>query len=282
MIAKPTLKSLRRSAANRTRLLYVSPERLGNERFLQLLERQSISLLAVDEAHCISEWGHNFRPDYLKIAALAKQLRSAACWPSRPRPHPRSPPTSRPPSISSPDDVVQTGFYRPNLELRVTPCTDAERAKLLATRLHSRPIGPTIVYVTLQRTAAEIAAYLTKCGFSARAYHAGMSAEDRNGSPRSVHGRRRHDCRRHDRLRHGHRQSQHPRRLSFQSAQEPGKLRPRNRPRGSRRQTSRLRVVGVCRRRHDARELSATATRPSQKPLPRLSTSCSISPSSST
>ncbi len=61
--------------ARRTRLLYVSPERLGNERFLQLLSRQQISLLAVDEAHCISEWGHNFRPDYLKIATLAQPAR---------------------------------------------------------------------------------------------------------------------------------------------------------------------------------------------------------------
>src|SRR5690606_5642184 len=53
--------------AKRTRILFVSPERLGNERFLQLLEHQQIGLLAVDEAHCISEWGHNFRPDYLRI-----------------------------------------------------------------------------------------------------------------------------------------------------------------------------------------------------------------------
>ena len=59
----------------RTKMLFVSPERLGNERFLQLLERQDIALLAVDEAHCISEWGHNFRPDYLRIAALAERLK---------------------------------------------------------------------------------------------------------------------------------------------------------------------------------------------------------------
>ncbi|MEO7402136.1 MAG: helicase-related protein, partial [Burkholderiales bacterium] len=78
-----------------------------------------------------------------------------------------------------PGDVVHTGFYRPNLTLRVSPCADAERAKLLAARLRSRPIGPTIVYVTLQRTATEIAAYLAKSGFSARAYHAGMTVEDR-------------------------------------------------------------------------------------------------------
>jgi ATP-dependent DNA helicase RecQ len=76
--------------------------------------------------------------------------------------------------------VVQTDFYRPNLELRVTACTDDERAGVLAQRLKSRPVGPTIVYVTLQRTASGIANYLTKCGFSARAYHAGMTADERN------------------------------------------------------------------------------------------------------
>ena len=166
--------------ANRTRLLYVSPERLGNERFLQMLGRQSISLLAVDEAHCISEWGHNFRPDYLKIAALARQLRVGRVLALTATATPDVAADIAAAFEIEPDDVVQTGFYRPNLTLRITPCTDAERMKLLATRLRSQPIGPTIVYVTLQRTAAEVAAYLAKCGFSARAYHAGLSAEERN------------------------------------------------------------------------------------------------------
>jgi ATP-dependent DNA helicase RecQ len=166
--------------ANRTRLLYVSPERLGNERFLQMLGRQSISLLAVDEAHCISEWGHNFRPDYLKIAALAKQLRVGRVLALTATATPGVAADIAAAFEIEPDDVVQTGFYRPNLTLRITPCTDTERTKLLATRLRSRPIGPTIVYVTLQSTAAEVAAYLTKAGFSARAYHAGLSPEERN------------------------------------------------------------------------------------------------------
>ena len=56
------------------KLLYVAPERLANERFLARLKRLSISMMAVDEAHCVSEWGHNFRPDYLKLAQLAKEL----------------------------------------------------------------------------------------------------------------------------------------------------------------------------------------------------------------
>jgi ATP-dependent DNA helicase RecQ len=166
--------------ARRTRLLYVSPERLGNERFLQLLARQSISLLAVDEAHCISEWGHNFRPDYLKIATLARQLGVGRVLALTATATPEVATDVAEAFDIDPGDIVHTGFYRPNLELRVTPCADADRARMLAARLKSRPPGPTIVYVTLQRSASQLASYLTKCGFSARAYHAGLSADERH------------------------------------------------------------------------------------------------------
>jgi ATP-dependent DNA helicase RecQ len=165
--------------ARRTRLLFASPERLGNERFLQLLRRQSISLLAVDEAHCISEWGHNFRPDYLKIAALAKQLKVGRVLALTATATPEVAADIATAFEIDADDVVQTGFYRPNLELRVTACADRERCGLLVERLRSRPIGPTIVYVTLQKTAAQVALYLNKAGFSARAYHAGLPSEER-------------------------------------------------------------------------------------------------------
>ena len=165
---------------NRTlKLLYVSPERLGNERFLQSLRRYNIALLAVDEAHCISQWGHNFRPDYLRIAQLAKELAI---------PRVLALTATATPDVSNDiaenfgiaaDDVVNTGFYRPNLTIYSTPCNGHDRDRLLLDRLTSRPQGPTIVYVTLQKTAERVAELLAREGFDARFYHAGMKAEER-------------------------------------------------------------------------------------------------------
>lgn len=174
-----TLRTYDDLRAGRTRLLYVSPERLGNERFLQLLSRQTIALLAVDEAHCISEWGHNFRPDYMKIAALARQLGVGRVLALTATATPDVAADIAAAFDIAPENVIQTGFYRPNLELHVKPCSDDERVKLLTSKLRHRPKGPAIVYVTLQRTAEQVASYLSKAGFAARAYHAGLSAEER-------------------------------------------------------------------------------------------------------
>ena len=166
--------------AGRLKLLYVAPERLANERFLQTLRRLKISMLAVDEAHCISEWGHNFRPDYMKIASLAKSLaipRVLALTATA------TPGVARDIAAAfniADEDVVQTGFYRPNLSLHVWAGRGADRDELLLNRLRSRPRGPTVVYVTLQRTAEGVAGYLASAGLPARAYHAGMKDEDRH------------------------------------------------------------------------------------------------------
>ena len=166
--------------ADRLKLLYISPERLGNERFLHLIGRRRISLLAVDEAHCISEWGHNFRPDYLKIARLAKQLHVERVLTLTATATPEVAADIAREFAISDDDIVHTGFYRPNLTLAVTPCCANERPRVLLSRVRERPAGPTIVYVTLQRTAEEVAKLLSDAGFEARAYHAGMNADTRN------------------------------------------------------------------------------------------------------
>lgn len=164
------------------KILYVSPERLANERFLNLIKNVPIELLAVDEAHCISQWGHNFRPDYLRIAKMAEQLRVGRVLALT---------ATATPGVSrdicqafgvADEDVVNTGFYRPNLRLRATTCEPHERDGLLLSRLKSRPPEPAIVYVTLQRTAEDVAEYLSNHGLDARPYHAGMDTEHRNGT----------------------------------------------------------------------------------------------------
>ncbi len=163
------------------KLLYVSPERLKNERFVQRLANTKISLMAIDEAHCISEWGHNFRPDYLKLADLAKTLKAervlaltATATPSV------AADICKQFSIQS-QDHIQTSFARSNLQLRVTPCSVGERVNLLLARLQKHPSdAATIVYVTLQKTAEDIAAAINTSGLSAAHYHAGLNDDERN------------------------------------------------------------------------------------------------------
>ncbi len=161
------------------RLLYVAPERFNNERFLDTLRRTKIALFAVDEAHCISEWGHNFRPDYLKLAEIASKLEV---------PRVLALTATATPSVVKdickafdilPEHAIVTGFYRPNLQLTITPVTARERDGLLVQRIRERPSGSAIVYVTLQKTAERVAEQLRAAGFFADAYHAGLESEAR-------------------------------------------------------------------------------------------------------
>ncbi len=168
-----------RLRAGTLKLLYVAPERFNNERFLALLGGLPIALFAVDEAHCISEWGHNFRPDYLKLAVRARELGAERVLALTATATPAVVADIRAGFGIDEGDSVVTGFYRPNLTLLTTPVADRSRDQLLIDRLRERPPGSTIVYVTLQRTAFRIAALLAAAGIPARAYHAGMSTEDR-------------------------------------------------------------------------------------------------------
>lgn len=161
------------------RLLYVAPERFNNERFREAIVRAKIALFAVDEAHCISEWGHSFRPDYLKLARFAKACQAERVLALTATATPQVlVDVCREFGITD-RCAVRTGFYRPNLTLVTTPVAAGERDALLARRLKQAPPGPTIVYVTLQRTAEQVAARLAADGLTARAYHAGMDDDAR-------------------------------------------------------------------------------------------------------
>jgi ATP-dependent DNA helicase RecQ len=182
-----------RLRAGSLKLLYVAPERFNNERFLAQLARTRVSLFAVDEAHCISEWGHNFRPDYLKLAERARELAAERVLALTATATPAVVADIRAGFGIEEADAVVTGFYRPNLTLLTTPVAAAERDRLLVERLRERPPGSTIVYVTLQRTSLRVAALLAAAGLPARPYHAGMSADERvavqewwSGSPQAI------------------------------------------------------------------------------------------------
>lgn len=165
--------------AGNLKLLYVAPERISNERFFAAIEGHPISLMVIDEAHCISEWGHNFRPEYLKLAIAAKALRVERVLALTA--------TATPTVVEDiirefeikPEAYVNTGFHRPNLFLSFSPTPVAERLQVLKERLDTIPAGPTVIYVTLQKAAEKVAEALSSSGYPARAYHAGMKSERR-------------------------------------------------------------------------------------------------------
>lgn len=170
----------RQLEAGSLKLLYIAPERLANERFLHRLRGHSIALLAIDEAHCISEWGHNFRPEYMKIARLAEEIGAIRVLALTATATPAVAADIRRAFAITDSDEIRTSFHRPNLHLRVTPCPAAQRRQLLLQRLREGEDGATIVYVTLQRSAEEVAKFLASAGIAAKAYHAGMKSEDRS------------------------------------------------------------------------------------------------------
>lgn len=167
-----------RLGEGRLKLLYVSPEKLANEEFLKVLRGVDLSLMAVDEAHCISEWGHNFRPDYLMLGRIRKRLGVMPVLALTATATPKVRGEIRKRFRIKKEDEVVRSFHRKNLELRMTSCRGDERKAMLEERLREYG-GPAIVYVTRQETAEEVATFLAGLGFPARAYHAGLRAEVR-------------------------------------------------------------------------------------------------------
>ncbi len=175
-----TAQLYRQLENNELKLLYVAPERLANEKFRARLKKVNLSLLAIDEAHCISEWGHNFRPDYLKLTRFAKELKipRVLCLTATATPEVAKD-ICRYFKINKADHHQLT-FYRPNLDLVVTPLAGHERQEHLLKRLQAAPTQGTIIYTTLQYGAESLASFLKKNGLSARPYHAGLRPEARS------------------------------------------------------------------------------------------------------
>jgi len=154
-------------------------ERFKNERFRQFLSGVAISMLVVDEAHCISEWGHNFRPDYLKLPAYRAEFKIQQVLLLTATATPRVIKDMCTAFNLDPQHVTLTGFHRSNLHLQVKPVAESKKTHELVELINKEQEAPTIVYVTLQKTAEVVASHLVKAGIHATAYHAGMKNEER-------------------------------------------------------------------------------------------------------
>jgi ATP-dependent DNA helicase RecQ len=161
------------------KLLYLAPERFDAGTTAERLRNIGVSLLAIDEAHCISEWGHDFRPSYRKVRDIRARL--------------GAPPTVALTATATPDvrqdiarvlglrdpEVVLTGFDRPNLRWHVVRTkNDAEKDGTLVSILRDRP-GLAVVYASTRKTVERVAHVLQKSGIAAVAYHAGLDDEHR-------------------------------------------------------------------------------------------------------
>ncbi len=159
------------------KFLYVSPERLGTDLFLERLQGLDVNYLVVDEAHCISQWGYDFRPSYLQIASVRQYLPGV--------------PVLAVTATATPDVVddiqVRLGFEKPNVfsvsfersNLSYVVRRTDDKDKMLLKLLAGVP-GTAIVYVRMRKRTQEVAAFLQQNGISADYYHAGLSDETKN------------------------------------------------------------------------------------------------------
>jgi ATP-dependent DNA helicase RecQ len=178
--AATNAETLRRAAAGDLSLLYVAPERFASPGFLEAMQDVRIGLFVVDEAHCVSQWGHDFRPDYFRLADAARYLGAGSIVASTATATPRvALDIARRLGLDDPVKVA-TGFDRPNISFLVARPGGHEKRALIAQALGEPDALPAIVYAGTRAGTEEIAEQLTEAlGEPALAYHAGLDRETR-------------------------------------------------------------------------------------------------------
>ncbi|GAA0555049.1 ATP-dependent DNA helicase RecQ [Rhizomicrobium palustre] len=169
--------SWRRVAAGAVRLLYLSPERLMTESMLAALSRLPVRLIAVDEAHCISQWGPAFRPDYEALSRLRPAFPNVPIMALTATADESTRADIAQRLFGGKVDEIVLGFDRPNIRLTVAPKQDWKKQLLAFVKDHKGQSG--IIYCLSRKKTEETAEFLREHGVKALAYHAGMSAEQR-------------------------------------------------------------------------------------------------------
>ena len=173
-------KALANAVSGMYKIIYVAPERLESQEFLLSAMQMNISMIAVDEAHCVSQWGHDFRPSYLRIRAFVSALKkrpTLAAFTATATENVRYDIETLL-GLKAPLKTV-TGFDRPNLFFAVERLNESEKNSALLFHLKENAGKSGIVYCSTRKKVDEVCALLIKEGFTAAAYHAGMSDEDR-------------------------------------------------------------------------------------------------------
>ena len=167
--------TLNNAAFGDFKFLYVSPERLGTRMFRNYVQEMNVSYIVVDEAHCISQWGYDFRPDYLNIGSL-RELVDAPVIALTATATPQVAEDIMERLKFSEKCLLKSGFERPNLSYIVRNCED-KLGQLLS--VCSNVAGTGIVYVRSRKKTEELAAFLTANGVSSSFYHAGLGPDSR-------------------------------------------------------------------------------------------------------
>jgi ATP-dependent DNA helicase RecQ len=172
-------KVIRDARAGAYRLLYLSPERLARADTLSWLQQVPIAFFAIDEAHCISEWGHEFRPEYRQLSRLRERFpdRPIAAFTASATKHVRADILTQL-HLREPDKYIAS-FHRPNLRYLVRACEGVEQLPLLFEALRNYPDGNVIVYSPTINRVEETVDFLENQGIAAVGYHGKMASDDR-------------------------------------------------------------------------------------------------------